>query len=55
VSRATIVLPDPVAYRNAWSKYRIRLRFGDPPEVKSSEIAAPEPPPPAIAGPSSQS
>jgi hypothetical protein len=45
VSSATIPLPDPVAYRHAWQKYRIRLRFGDPPEAESREIAGPEPPP----------
>jgi hypothetical protein len=44
VSSATIALPDPVAYRQAWQKYRIRLRLGDPPEAESREIAAPEPP-----------
>jgi hypothetical protein len=45
VSSATIALPDPVAYRQAWQKYRIRLRFGDPPNADSREIAGPEPPP----------
>ena len=45
VSSATIALPDPVAYRRAWQKYRIRLRFGDPPDAESREIAGPEPPP----------
>jgi hypothetical protein len=45
VSNASIALPDPVAYRKAWPNYRIRLRFGDPPQAESREIAAPEPPP----------
>jgi hypothetical protein len=45
LSNATIALPDPVAYRQAWQKYRIRLRFGDPPQADSREIAAPEPAP----------
>lgn len=46
VSTASIALPDPVAYRRDWQKYRIRLRFGDPPgQVETREIAAPEPPP----------
>jgi hypothetical protein len=44
-SSATIALPDPVAYRRDWPKYRIRLHFGDPPDSESREIAAPEPPP----------
>jgi hypothetical protein len=46
VSNATISLPDPVAYRRDWQKYRIRLRFGDPPQVETRDIAAPAPPPP---------
>jgi hypothetical protein len=45
VSSATIALPDPVAYRRAWQKYRLQLRFGDQPNAESREIAAPEPPP----------
>jgi predicted small lipoprotein YifL len=46
VSSASIPLPDPVAYRRDWQKYRIRLRFGDPPgPAGTREIAAPEPPP----------
>jgi hypothetical protein len=45
VSTATIQLPDPVAYRHDWRQYRIRLRFGDPPQVETREIAAPAPPP----------
>jgi hypothetical protein len=45
VSNATIQLPDPVAYRRDWQKYRIRLRFGDPPQVETREIDAPAPPP----------
>jgi hypothetical protein len=49
VSSATIALPDPVAYRHAWHKYRIRLRFGDPPEADNRELAGPEPPPAANA------
>ena len=45
VSTASIPLPDPVAYRRDWQKYRIRLRFGDPPQVETREIDAPAPPP----------
>ena len=46
VSTAEIALPDPVAYRRDWRKYRIRLTFGTPPaEVETREIAAPESPP----------
>lgn len=45
VSAAEITLPDPVAYRRDWKKYRIRLTFGTPPsEVETQVIAAPEPP-----------
>jgi hypothetical protein len=51
VSSAEIALPDPVAYRRDWARYRIRLTFGTPPgEVETRVIAAPEPPPPE-AGP----
>jgi hypothetical protein len=46
VSTAEIALPDPVAYRRDWRKYRIRLTFGTPPaETETRVIAAPEPPP----------
>jgi len=46
VSTAEIALPDPVAYRRDWRRYRIRLTFGTPPsETETREIAAPEPPP----------
>jgi hypothetical protein len=46
VSSAEIALPDPVAYRRDWRRYRIRLSFGTPPsEIETREIAAPEPPP----------
>ncbi len=44
-SAASIALPDPVAYRRDWPRYRIRLGFGPAPEIR--EIAAPEPPLPA--------
>jgi hypothetical protein len=44
-SQATIFLPDPAAYRRNWQKYRIRLRFGAPPDVERRDIAAPPPPP----------
>jgi hypothetical protein len=46
VSYATIQLPDPIAYRSDWQKYRIRLHFGDPPQAETREIAAPAPPAP---------
>jgi len=46
-SSASIQLADPLAYRRNWQKYRIRLSFGDPPQVVTREIAAPAPPPPA--------
>jgi hypothetical protein len=46
VSQAEIPLPDPVAYRRDWPKYRVRLTFGTSPgEIEAREIAAPEPPP----------
>jgi hypothetical protein len=44
VSNASIQPPDPVAYRRDWQKYRIRLRFGDPPQAETREIDAPAPP-----------
>jgi hypothetical protein len=51
VSNAAIALPDPVAYRRDWRRYRIRLNFGDPPDVEDREIAAPAPPaPPRVNG-----
>ncbi len=46
VSRADIPLPDPVAYRRGWTRYRVRLTFGTPPgEIETREFAAPQPPP----------
>jgi hypothetical protein len=50
-SQATISIADPAAYRRGWRKYRIRLRFGAPPDVERQEIAAPAPPPPATPPP----
>jgi hypothetical protein len=48
ISKASITLPDPVAYRRDWLHYRIRLDFGSPPgAVETQEIPAPEPPGPA--------
>lgn len=47
VSKASIALADPVAYRRDWQKYRIRLHFGDPPQIETREIAAPAPPTPS--------
>jgi hypothetical protein len=45
VSTADIPLPDPVAYRRDWEKYRIRLSFGaGGGELDTREIAAPQPP-----------
>jgi hypothetical protein len=46
VSTADIPVPDPVAYRRDWTKYRVRLSFGGAggaPDTR--EIAAPQPPP----------
>ena len=41
---AEIALPDPVAYRRDWRRYRIRLVFGTPPApVESEVIPAPAP------------
>src|SRR5205807_7086247 len=46
VSSADIPLPDPVAYRRDWPRYRIRLVFGTPPgAIEMRELPAPEPPP----------
>jgi hypothetical protein len=42
---AQITLPDPVAYRRDWKKYKIRLTFGAPGAPTIREIAAPQPPP----------
>jgi hypothetical protein len=42
---ADITLPDPVAYRRDWQKYRIRLSFGAPSAPDIREIPAPQPPP----------
>jgi hypothetical protein len=47
VSHASIPLPDPVAYRRDWRRYRVRLAFGfRANEVETREIPAPEPPAP---------
>jgi hypothetical protein len=46
VSIASILLPDPVAYRHDWQHYRLRVEFGtadSTPDIR--ELAAPEPPP----------
>jgi len=46
ISKAQIPLPDPVAYRHDWQRYRIRLEFGTPPgRIETRQIAAPEPTP----------
>jgi hypothetical protein len=45
LSTASIQLPDPLAYRRDWQQYRIRLHFGEAPQVETREIAAPAPPP----------
>jgi hypothetical protein len=46
VSTAEIALPDPVAYRNDWAHYRIRLSFAAPGgEIETRELSAPQPPP----------
>jgi hypothetical protein len=51
VSTADIPLPDPVAYRRDWEKYRVRLSFGlGGGELDVREIAAPTPPPPPPPG-----
>lgn len=47
VSKASIPLPDPVAYRRDWRKYKIRLEFGRPPgPIEAHLIDAPAPPAP---------
>jgi hypothetical protein len=46
ISTADIALPDPVAYRNDWAHYRVRLSFAAPGgEIETRELAAPQPPP----------
>jgi hypothetical protein len=47
VSTADILLPDPVAYRRDWPRYRVRLTFGTPPDIETRLLAAPQPPPAA--------
>jgi hypothetical protein len=45
ISKATIRVPDMVAYRRDWRKYRIRLEFGRPPGASQTHvIEAPQPP-----------
>jgi hypothetical protein len=45
LSTGSLTLPDRVAYRRDWRRYRIKLRFGDPPgAVERQGIAAPRPP-----------
>lgn len=44
-STADITVPDLVAYRRDWGRYRIRLTFGAPGGPEIREIAAPAPPP----------
>jgi hypothetical protein len=44
-SDADITLPDPIAYRRDWQKYRVRLTFGAPGGPDIRELPAPEPPP----------
>ena len=43
-STAWITLPDRIAYQRDWRDYRVRLRFGDPPEVETRTLPAPAPP-----------
>ena len=45
-SNADIPLADPVAYRRDWTRYRLHLTFGTPPNIENVELAAPELPPP---------
>jgi hypothetical protein len=44
VSEASIPVPDPVAYRRDWARYRIRVEFGTAPDLETRTIAAPAPP-----------
>lgn len=44
LSTGSIDLPDPVAYRRNWRRYRVRLVFGSPPgPVHRQVIGAPRP------------
>jgi hypothetical protein len=46
LSTAEITLPDPVAYRRDWTRYRIRLSFAAPGGgIETRELAAPPLPP----------
>lgn len=48
ISRATIAVEDPAAYRKDWAHYKIRLDYGRSPTTgESQEIAAPAPQPQA--------
>lgn len=47
VSTADIPLSDPVAYRQDWGKYKIRLSFAAGDQLDVREIPAPAPPPAA--------
>jgi hypothetical protein len=44
VSSAAFALPDPAAYRANWQGYHIELQLGDPPAVRTLNLAAPQPP-----------
>jgi hypothetical protein len=45
-STADLTLPDPVAYRRDWERYRIRLSFAAADnQVETRDIPAPAPPP----------
>jgi hypothetical protein len=50
VSTADIPLPDPVAYRQNWGKYKIRLSFAAGDRLDVREIPAPAPPPEQAGG-----
>jgi len=44
ISSADIPLPDPIAYKRDWTRYRIRLTFGTAPDLDTRLMPAPQPP-----------
>jgi hypothetical protein len=44
-STAQIRLDDPLGYTRDWRLWQVRLRIGDPPNVRVLSLPAPQPPP----------
>jgi hypothetical protein len=43
-STALLRLPDPLGYRLEWQQWQVRVRIGDPPDVNTVTLPAPQPP-----------